>query len=177
MIFSRRGFIVAGQALLASAALPLRVLGAAGSTFSKVANLNLLTRANFLPLINSSFSVTSSSLPTAWFTLLSVEDMNPKAPSKTPTMAVMPKKLKSPVPQTETYALHFYATGDQLPQGTYEFQHPLLGKFPLFIVPSGTNTYAAVVSHLVVPAQLSVPVKAAPKVGVPARSASPLPTL
>src|SRR5215475_6573191 len=167
-MISRRGFIVSGQAVLVSAALPAKILAAAGSTSSKVADLNSLTRANFLPFVSSSFAVTSSSLPTTWFTLLSVQDMNPKSTQPTTAMAVMPKKPKTPAPQTDTYALHFHSTSDQLPQGTYQFEHAVLGKFSLFIVPSGVSTYIAVVNHLLFPVQVPPPVKAIPKVGVPA---------
>jgi len=182
MMFSRRGFIVAGQALLASAALPLRIFGAAGSSSlgsSKVANLGSLTKANFLPLVNSSFAVGSSSLTTAWFTLLSVEDMNPKTPALTTSMAVMPKKTKTPAAKLDTFALHFHGTGEALPQGTYEFEHRSLGKFSLFIVPSGATTYAAIISHLLSAAPLPspLPIKAKPKAGVPVRSESLSPTL
>jgi len=179
MDFSRRRFIVTGQALVAAAALPFRALGGAanlGSTPFHAVDLRSLTRASFLPLVNSNFAVASGTSPTAWFTLLSVEDMNPKSAATT-AMAVAPKKLKAAAAQTDTYALHFYATGERLPQGTYKFQHPLLGEFSLFIVPSGTNTYAAIVSHLLNPGRFPVPVKAGPKAGVRAKSGSPSPTL
>jgi len=178
MDFSRRRFIVTGQALVAAAALPFRALGGAanlGSTPFHAVDLRSLTRASFLPLVNSNFAVASGTSPTAWFTLLSVEDMNPKSAATT-AMAVAPKKLKAAA-QTDTYALHFYATGERLPQGTYKFQHPLLGEFSLFIVPSGTNTYAAIVSHLLNPGRFPVPVKTGPKAGVRAKSGSPSPTL
>jgi hypothetical protein len=179
MDFSRRRFIVTGHALVAAAALPFRALGGAanpGSTPFHAVDLRSLTRASFLPLVNSNFAVTSGTSAAAWFTLLSVEDMNPKSAATT-TMAVAPKKLKSAAAQTDTYALHFHATGEQLPQGTYKFQHPLLGEFSLFIVPSGTNTYAAIVSHLLNPGRFPVPVKTGPKAGVRAKSGSPSPTL
>ena len=183
MMFSRRGFIVAGQALLASAALPLRIFGAATSSSfgsSKVANLGSLTKASFLPLVNSSFAVGGSvSLPASWFTLLSVEDMNAKTSVQPTSMAVMLKKMKMAAVQLDTFALHFHGTGETLQQGTYEFQHRSLGRFSMFVVPSGTTTYVAIVSHLLSAAPLPapLPIRSKPRVGAAAVSESLSPPL
>jgi hypothetical protein len=147
---SRRSFLVAGQTLLALAAMPVKFFGAAASSFawSKAAQLALLTRETFLPLLNSSFAVRSGLLTTTWLSLLSVEDMNQKPPAPAIPMAVQPSAAKTVPPKVDTFALRFHLIGEPLRQGTYELEHDSLGRFPLFIVPSGTATYVAVISHL-----------------------------
>ena len=173
MVVSRRSFLVAGQTLLASAALPMKFFGAAALNFgsSKTANLASLNKESFLPFVNTSFRVHSGSPTRAWFTLLSVQDMNPGAPGRAKSVAVMPVRPKSPVPQVDTFTLHFYGTGEALSQGTYEFEHPSLGRFSMFVVPSGKTTYAAVISHLLNAGPILAPRPVHSKVqgGIPAR--------
>jgi len=151
---SRRHFLVAGQTLLALAAMPMKSLLAAASSFgsAKAANLALLSRETFLPLVNSSFAVRGGVLTTAWLTLLSVEDMNQKAPAPATPMAMPPKAAKTAPPKVDTFTLHFHLIGETLQQGTYELEHDALGRFSLFVVPSGTSMYVAVISHLQEPA-------------------------
>jgi hypothetical protein len=150
MPVSRRSFLVAGQTLLAAAALPLKFFGAAtleiGS--ANTANLASWTKGTFQPLVSSSFAVHSGARTTAWLTLLSVEDMNSKAPAKTAPMAFGLKALGLRQPTIDTFALHFHGTGEALPQGTYELEHHSLGRFSLFVVPSGSTTYMAIISHI-----------------------------
>ncbi|HMI51166.1 MAG TPA: hypothetical protein VK525_06625 [Candidatus Saccharimonadales bacterium] len=165
MAVSRRGFLVGGQVLLASAALPTKFLGAViGASFgpSKTANLLSLNMASFAALRNTSFAVRSGAKTVAWFTLLSVEDMNRKA-SAAPPMAVPPKPVKTAAPTTDTFALHFQSTGDTLEQGTYEVQHATLGQFSLFVVPSGISAYTAVISHFTSATQILPPKPVNPK--------------
>jgi hypothetical protein len=147
---SRRNFLVAGQALLALAAIPIKIFGAAASSFgsSKAANLALLSRESLLPLLNSSFAVRGGVLTMAWLTLQSVEDMNQKVSAPTIPMAVPPKPAKGAPPKIDTFALHFHLIGETLEQGTYELEHAALGRFPLFVVPSGASTCVAVISHI-----------------------------
>jgi hypothetical protein len=148
MPVSRRSFLVAGQTLLAAAALPLKFFGAAtleiGS--ANTANLASWTKGTFQPLVSSSFAVHSGARTTAWLTLLSVEDMNSKAPAKTAPMGLKALGLRQPT--IDTFALHFHGTGEALPQGTYELEHHSLGRFSLFVVPSGSTTYMAIISHI-----------------------------
>ena len=150
MPVSRRSFLVAGQTLLAAAALPLKFFGAATleTASANTANLVSWTKGTFQPLVSSSFAVQSGARTTAWFTLLSVEDMNSKTPTKTAPLAFGLKTLSLPPPTVDTFALHFHGTGEALPQGTYELEHHSLGRFSLFIVPSGTTTYTAIISHI-----------------------------
>lgn len=159
MSVSRRRFLVAGQTFLAAAALPIKFFGASAALSlgaSSNANLATATQATFQPLINSSFAVQSGSQTTAWLTLLSVEDLNSKSLATSESMAFGLKAAK-PLPQTtDTFALHFHGTGETLKQGTYDLEHHVLGKFQLFVVPSGTTTYTAIISHL----QSAFPIRA-----------------
>jgi hypothetical protein len=151
MPVSRRAFLVAGQSLLAAAALPIKFFGSSAAELasSSSPNMNAWTAATFQPLVSSSFAVRSGSLPSAWLTLLSVESLNASAPAQTAQLAFALKSLKSIQPTVNTFSLRFHLTGESLPQGTYDLEHAALGKFSLFIVPSGATTYTAVISHLV----------------------------
>lgn len=163
MSVSRRHFLVAGQSLIAAAALP-RFLSAAESFrpgSDKTVDLTSSTMASFLPLVNSSFAVGSGSLSSAWLTLLSVESMNANESTQAPTL-LLPRMPKSQPARLDTFALHFYGTGGTLEQGTYELQHHTLGRFALFIVPSGVSTYVAIINHLLSPSA-QPPVKAKPQ--------------
>lgn len=160
MAVSRRNFLVAGQTLLAAAALPMKFFGAAGALNLGSSDVDVLASANrgtFLPLVNSSFAVRSGLLTPAWLTLLSVEDMNPKNPIHARPMAFAQRVPKVAPPALDTFALHFYGTGEKLQQGTYELEHHSLGRFSLFLVPSGTPTYIAVISHLLGGAPIAGP--------------------
>lgn len=149
MYISRRNFLVAGQTLLAAAALPMKFFGAANFGSSKATDLTFSTKETFLPLVNSSFAVRSGSLTTAWLTLLSVEDMNSKTfIQSNPVSASRLKASRTTPASVNTFALHFYGTGEELQQGTYELEHHSLGQFSLFLVPSGKSTYMAIISHI-----------------------------
>ena len=161
MAVSRRTFLVAGQTLLAAAALPMKFLAtASASEFvrSNATGMAAWTKATFQPLVNNSFTVQSGSVANVWLTLLSVEDMNPKTATKAP-MAFGLKTLQtaSAPASTDTFALHFYGTGEALKQGTYDLEHRTLGKFSLFIVPAGPSGYTAVISHLQTAAPIAGP--------------------
>jgi hypothetical protein len=151
MIVSRRNFLVTGQTLLAAAVLPRKFFGAVASSgfgSSEGANLDAFTKDTFLPLVNSTFAVGSDSTTKAYFTLLSVEDMNSETPMPDASVTVPPIQANTAPPMIDTFVLHFYATGDTLEQGTYELEHDTLGRFPLFVVPAGPSLYTAVISHL-----------------------------
>jgi hypothetical protein len=152
MAISRRNFLLFGQAIVATTALPAKFLGASNSPkFGGSKNLNLanMTRESFLPYVNSSFEVDAGPGKSAWFTLLSVDELKPTKTGATVPMAVPPKPARTYSPQIETYALRFLLTGEQLPQGTYTLNHRDLGQFDLFVAPAASmGTYTAVVSHI-----------------------------
>ena len=84
-----------------------------------------------------------------WLRLLAVEDLPVLSPPNLGAMAVQPPK--STQVTTTGFMLSFLGTMvDQLPQDTYSFEHPGLGKFWLLIVPSapGGQTYGAVINKL-----------------------------
>ena len=168
MSVSRRNFLVAGQALLAAAAFPRKFFGAAATL--DAASLLSWTKETFQPLVNSSFAVRTGPLVATWLTLLSVEDMNPKHPSQTAPVGSGTKVPKTPPPVVDTFALHFHGTGEKLQQETYELEHPSLGRFSLFIVPSGATTYTAIISHVESSALRQIPKPSPRRAGVSAAS-------
>jgi hypothetical protein len=169
MPVSRRTFLVAGQTLLAAAALPLKFFGAATleSGSANTANLASWTKGTFQPLVSSSFAVHSGARTTAWLTLLSVEDMNSTPTERAPVAFGL--KTLSPQPTVDTFVLHFHGTGEVLPQGTYEFEHHSLGRFSLFVVPSGTTTYTAIISHI----ESATPIRAPKRLNRKAQAGAP----
>jgi hypothetical protein len=80
--------------------------------------------------------------------LLSVEQPSSQTPTKAAPMARGLRTSKASQPIVDTFALHFHLIGEALPQGTYELEHHSLGSFSLFLVPSGTTTYTAIISHI-----------------------------
>jgi uncharacterized protein DUF6916 len=172
MPVSRRAFLVAGQSLLAAAALPMKFFGASAAELgtSNTSNMTAWTKSTFQPLVSSSFAIRSGLRTSAWLTLLSVEDLNSKTPAQTGQMAFGLKSLKTIQPTIDTFALRFHLTGENLPQGTYDLEHPTLGKFSLFIVPSGATTYTAVISHILNGVTINPPrpVKSKPMAGAQA---------
>jgi hypothetical protein len=151
MVHSRRHFVRLGQALLAVAALPAKSFSVTPqSALSDAEARRLFSKESFQPLVNSVFAVRSDSGARSWLTLLSVEDLVVKPAAYQPAMAVQPKAPYSQ-PAMESFALHFYGTGDPLSQGTYELEHGSLGRFELFIVAPGHSNYTAVINRLVHP--------------------------
>jgi|SRR5580704_7579051 hypothetical protein len=171
MSVSRRTFLVAGQTLLAAAALPLKFFGAATSEFGSANTVNLAswTKRTFEPLVSSSFAVHSGAQTTAWFTLLSVEDMNSKTPTTGTTATFGLKTFRTTQPSIDTFALNFHGTGEALQQGTYELEHHSLGRFSLFVVPSGATTYTAIVSHI----ESAAPIRAPKRLNRKAQTGAP----
>ena len=111
-----------------------------------------LDRAAFNKVVGSGFKVTpiSGTGNSVWLRLLSVEDLPALVPVDLASMAVPPKQ-KSPDILLSGFMLIFLGTlAKPLPQGTYEFEHPGLGKFSLLIVPGGQGeqTYTAVIARL-----------------------------
>lgn len=154
MDVTRRHFLALGQWLAVAAALPSKIFGASLLTsFGKAgkAKLSSFTMQTFLPLVNSGFPVDTGSATRNWLTLLSVEDTTQTPATNLPPMDVPPPP-QAPPPKLDSFALHFLGTGNTLAQGTYEVEHPALGRFPLFIVPSATGsgreTYTAIFNHI-----------------------------
>jgi hypothetical protein len=103
------------------------------------------TRANSAAPCHTS----TSQMPAVWLRLIAVEDLPALAPVNVGAMAVPPKPGSAP--STTGFMLIFTgALPRTLPQDTYAFEHPTLGKFELFIVPGGRGqqSYTAVFNHL-----------------------------
>jgi hypothetical protein len=107
-----------------------------------------------MPLIGSSFNAQTPSGKFAWLTLGGVDDMTPNLSGAT---RISP--LWRTEPLVQTFSLKFYGAGEELPQGTYDFEHTTLGRIPLFIVPGERQNYTAIISHLTgpLPASYSIP--------------------
>src|SRR5215467_8727648 len=144
---------------IAFAAAPFRVWGSQKESGKKSGQSNVdnagwehLNRAAFDKVVGTGFKVTpvSGTGSSVWLRLLSVQDLPALAPVDTGSMAVPPKQT-SPTIGLSGFMLSFLGTLPKpLPQGTYVFEHPGLGKFSLLIVPSapGGQTYTAVIARV-----------------------------
>jgi hypothetical protein len=147
MDMTRRTVISIGAWTAASAALPLKAFdlfagtttrGGSGSyTPSKdeFANTAHLTAADFKPWVGSVFDVHSGAARPALVILSAVEEPPILAKSETSTTAT---RAPAHVANQPFFALRFETlSGDRLKQGTYTFANNVLGRFALFVVPSG----------------------------------------
>ncbi|HLJ50889.1 MAG TPA: hypothetical protein VKU01_32990 [Bryobacteraceae bacterium] len=150
MAVSRRYVIRLSQALLAGIVGSQEMFGAEGESTSGWGSgrSSLFSRGTFTPLVNGGFAVRLQSGGTTWLTLLAVEDRTWKPPAYQPAM-VIPSYLKLTAPrQLDTFALRFSGSGEPLPQGTYVLDNPSTGRFELFLVPSQSSTYTAIINRL-----------------------------
>ena len=105
-------------------------------------------------MVNTSFTLQTGPDTRTWLVLASVEDLNKGTPTPSYTsMTFGAQRARTTVPRTDSFALHFSGTGDELPQGTYPVQHATLGSFDLFVVPAGPNACAATFTRLIGPGQ------------------------
>jgi hypothetical protein len=134
---TRRQIFQLGPALLAAAAMPAKVFGGTPRPGLSDAEAALLySKDRFRTLVNSSFAVRSQAAARSWLVLLSVEDLT-----------AAPDALHAGQPRFDTFALHFYGAGEPLSQNTYELEHATLGRFSLFVVPSGASKYTATINR------------------------------
>src|SRR5215467_1109305 len=151
-----RNSILAAMAFTAG---PFRAWGAKNNSGQNSGQNNVsnagwehLDRLGFNQAVGSGFKVTPTSGTgnSVWLRLLSVEDLPALVPVNPGSMAVRPMQT-SPDLQLSGFMLTFLGTLPKpLPQGTYDFEHPGLGKFSLLIVPGGqgAQTYTAVIAKL-----------------------------
>lgn len=152
MVVSRRGFMKQGSLLVVAAAASFssaeRVLGldkdaehlrATQDSLpkpGKPAPLSL-TKATFAPYVNTVFRIYPDTSKTLRTTLLSVGDIGP-VPDKN-------------VSGRECFVLKFRGS-EPLAQNTYWIEHDALGRFELFLVPTGKSKkgryYHAVINRL-----------------------------
>ena len=137
MKFSRRDALRAGQLCAAAAVLPRT--GFAAPPVGPADPLLGMNAATFVPHLRSTFTANRLTMTPTWLTLTDVRGFAS--------------------PESEGFVLEFYAVGQPLSQNTYALEHSALGKFDLFLVPSGTNGYTAVINRLKsgVPSYDSVP--------------------
>jgi hypothetical protein len=151
-----RNSILAAMAFTAS---PFRAWGAKNnsgknSNQGKVSNAGWehLDRAAFNKAVGSGFKVTpvSGNGTSVWLRLLQVEDLPALVPVDPASMAVPPKQTSPPILLSGFMLVFLGTLAKPLPQGTYDFEHPALGKFSMLIVPGGqgSQTYTAVIARL-----------------------------
>jgi hypothetical protein len=100
--------------------------------------LDSLTYQSFVPHLGEAFAVQFGPGRTVLLALNAATELPPASPRS---------------PQGERFSLIFYGPrSPYLQQGTYAFSHSVLGSFPLFIVPIGTDEdhlhYQAVFNRL-----------------------------
>ena len=152
MVVSRRGFMKQGSLLVVAATTSLasaeHVFGLDNEARrSGVKQDNLpnsgkpaplsLTKATFAPYVNTVFRIYPDTSKTLKTTLVSVGDIGP-----------VPDKNSA---GRECFVLKFRGS-EPLPQNTYRVEHDVLGRFDLFLVPTGKNKkgryYHAVINRL-----------------------------
>ncbi len=156
MPISRRIFIkTASVAAIAAATVgksTLAVLAQGGATDP----LSYYTQATFTQYINSIFRL--HGFRTVDVMLEKVQD-------------TLPAKV-SRAGGRESFVLHFRGGDVQLPQNTYTVEHPALGTFELFLVPSGADengaqSYVATINRLAYASKPSAAPKAMPRKSAP----------
>lgn len=154
MQISRRQVFQFGQKVLAISVIKSRLFG--GDIAAKEADLLSMSRETFNSVLRSTFITENAERISVPLVLTAVQDA---------TAAVVPGAAVS----LDTFTLEFSSAGQDLPQGTYRFRQATLGTITLFIVPSGSHTYMAVINHLktALPPNYSIPRRAKP-VGAPA---------
>lgn len=152
MVVSRRGFIKRGSLLVLAAGASLssadRIFGRdadfeyPASTQADLPKGNKpapfnFTKATFAPYVDTVFRIHPDSSKPLKTTLVSVGDIGPVPDRK--------------VVGRECFVLRFRGT-ETLRQNTYRIEHDVLGRFELFLVPSGKNRkgfyYQAVINRL-----------------------------
>src|SRR5215471_1493608 len=152
MTVSRRSLLQQGMvAALASLAGPLQAWSAQKnkSNNNSAENTGDPDRDAFTKAVGSAFKVspTSGKGNAVWLRLLAVEDLPELVPVDPDTMDVPPTSTTSI--ETSGFMLKFLGTLDKpLTQDTYSFEHPDMGRFFLFIVPAGEQTYTATFNRL-----------------------------
>ena len=135
MSISRRIFMKVGTAAAIAATLSLKpsVIAIAQEVTDKLGAptqndpLSFYTQSTFLQYVNSVFRLRG--LTTVDVTLVKVEDTLPAKTSK--------------AGGRESFVLHFRGGSTELPQDTYTVEHPALGTFKLFLVPTGPDENGA----------------------------------
>jgi hypothetical protein len=167
MSISRRVFIKAGALAVVIAGISLKpgllVLGQEPTIALPASDpLSNYTQATFAQYINSIFTLRGRQ--TIEVTLTKIEDTLPAKASRTGGR--------------ESFTLHFRGGGTALPQDTYVIEHPSLGSFRMFLVPTGADEngaqgYVAVVNRLAYDTNIPAPGGRKPLVRKPSTTAAP----
>jgi Domain of unknown function (DUF6916) len=154
MPVSRRRFLE--SVLFASVVAPVKsitLIEGQGDS-SLVANANVAT---FKPRIGDTFWLHLEPATPVQLTLLSVTPYTYPAPVPTPQRGVLlippPCGWIRYLKRTTSFELHFHAVNgaEGIKQGTYLLENNTLGRFELFLIPMGNESYrtfSAVINHL-----------------------------
>ena len=146
MAVTRRDLLRLGPVLVAATAMPPRV-----SAQSAVDPLASLRRESFEPCVNSSFEAADGKGARVWLTLMAVQDQSSQvAAANRGAWASLSKRPSAAPSRMDVFTLTFYGPPN-LKQDTYALNHPRLGNFSLLLVPSGAQSYVAVINRLVGP--------------------------
>jgi hypothetical protein len=167
MSISRRAFIKTGALAVVVAGITLKpgllALGQEPAAALPASDpLSNYTQATFEQYVNSIFTLRGPKPVEVM--LMKVED---SLPAKT-----------SRAGGRESFTLYFRGGGTKLPQDTYVIDHPSLGAFRMFLVPTGTDEngaqgYIAVVNRLAYNATISAPGTRKPGTKKPSTTAAP----
>ena len=133
MEVSRRQLFRLGQVCLVAAAAPVKVFGLSFDAGDDP--FLALSSDTFAMYLGTRFVTSGPSGNPASLVLSAVQ----RIPAANPDQST---------PRVETFALKFYGVGELLPQDTYTFEHESLRRLSLFVVPSGTGTYTAIINRL-----------------------------
>jgi hypothetical protein len=188
MSISRRKFLRSGTFVAIAAVIPATVLAQSrkerdGNPFDQqVAQpdpLSYYNKAAFTSYLNSIFRV-STGYSVVEVALIRIKDLpagGPAAPAG-----------------SESFSLLFAGGSKEFDQGTYKIEHPSLGTFQMFLVPSGADqygaqTYLATINRIgYSPALMNAPTRTSkaagssqetptkPQTVTPAPAATPVPT-
>lgn len=139
--------------------------------------LERLSRESFAAAVGTNFkALDDASSQPVWLTLHAVEDLPRIGVANLASMAVAPRQSSSPI-ASSGFVLVFGSSA-QMPQGTRLFQHDVLGRFALFIVPEGdgAQVYSAVVNRLDHQTIIAVPFEKRPAGGNGTRNIVPAAT-
>ena len=154
MVVSRRGFMKQGSLLVVGASVSFASVERVLALENDAEHLGVkqditppipgnpaplsLTKATFAPYVNTVFRIYPDKSKAVKTTLVSVGDIGP-VPDKN-------------VSGRECFVLRFRGN-EPLPQNTYRIEHDQLGRFDLFLVPTGKNKkgryYHAVINRLI----------------------------
>ncbi len=125
MILSRAKFLRSSAAAILTAVIsPIPVSAMPRYSFGRIIEVKDLNLETFTPHVNTMFRITRQDASVSDLELVEAVDLS------------QPHDHSSGVPQMEVFSLLFRGSADEyISQESYEFSHPQLGRFTIFITP------------------------------------------